>query len=341
MSDIRDWLHGLGLEKYASHFDDNEITLSVLTDLTEADLEKIGLPLGPRRLVQKAARELIVEPATTAPAAAQHDAERRQITVMFCDLVGSTPLAEALDPEDLRSLMQAYQKACGGAVERYAGQVAQYLGDGLMIYFGWPRAHEDDATRAVLAALAIVEAVKSVAAPSPLQVRIGIATGPVVVGETARGDAAVPKLAVGDAPNLASRLEGLAGPDETVISPTTHRLVGGAVDCADLGEQTLRGILEPVRAWRVLGPGAASGRFEAAHPGPLSAIVGRDTEIALLMDRWELAGDGEGQVVLLGGEPGIGKSRIVQAIMERLADQPHTRLRYQCSPDLSPKSTLI
>ena len=305
------------------------------------DLKRRGLPLGPRRLVQKAARELIVEPATTAPAAAQHDAERRQITVMFCDLVGSTPLAEALDPEDLRSLMQAYQKACCGAVERYAGQVAQYLGDGLMIYFGWPRAHEDDATRAVLAALAIVEAVKSVAAPSPLQVRIGIATGPVVVGETARGDAAVPKLAVGDAPNLASRLEGLAGPDETVISPTTHRLVGGAVDCTDLGEQTLRGILEPVRAWRVLGPGAASGRFEAAHPGPLSAIVGRDTEIALLMDRWELAGDGEGQVVLLGGEPGIGKSRIVQAIMERLADQPHTRLRYQCSPDLSPKSTLI
>ena len=332
MSDVRDWLAGLGLEKYLSCFDENEITLAILPDLDEADLQEIGLPLGPRRLVQKAMRDLAPTPSDAGPDASHHDAERRQITVMFCDLVGSTALAEAMDPEDLRGLMQAYQKACAGVVERYEGHVAQYLGDGLMIYFGWPTAHEDDATRAVLAALGITDAIKTVTAPSPLQVRIGIATGPVVVGETTRSDAAVPKLAVGDAPNLAARLEGLARPGEIVIAPSTHRLVGGAVDCEDLGAHTLRGILEPVRAWRALGLGGASGRFEAAHPDPLSAIVGRGTEIALLMDRWELACGGEGQVVLLGGEAGIGKSRIVQAILQRLDDQKYTRLRYQCSP---------
>jgi class 3 adenylate cyclase/tetratricopeptide (TPR) repeat protein len=332
MSEISEWLEGLDLGKYASRFEDNEITLSILADLTDGDLAEIGLPLGPRRLVQKAARDLSIAPPEAGPSPSVLDAERRQITVMFCDLVGSTALAETLDPEDLRGLMQAYQMACGAVIEKYEGHVAQYLGDGLMIYFGWPRAHEDDATRAVLAALGITEAVKSVAAPSPLQVRIGIATGPVVVGETARGDAAIPKLAVGDAPNLASRLEGLAGPDQTVISPATHRLVGGAVECQDLGTHTLRGILDPVRAWRVIGEGAAGGRFEAAHTGPLSAIVGRETEVALLMDRWELSREGEGQVVMLGGEPGIGKSRIVQAVMDRVDDEEHIRLRYQCSP---------
>jgi class 3 adenylate cyclase len=224
VSEIGTWLGKLGLERYADAFTAEEVGLDQLNALTEADLKSLGLPLGPRRTILEAARELDADAHPSADDTPLQDAERRQITVMFCDLVGSTALAEQIDPEDLRRLLQAYQKACGAVMDAYAGHVAQYLGDGLMVYFGWPAAHEDDAERAVMAAIETLEAVKSVSAPKPLQVRIGIATGPVVVGETASGDAAMPKLAVGETPNLAARLQALAGADEIVIAPATRLL---------------------------------------------------------------------------------------------------------------------
>ncbi len=344
MSDIRQWLEQMGFGKYADAFEREEVDLDALPHLTSEILKDIGVPAGPRAKLLVAIQALkqedsaattsdTIEPA--APTEAQvtvREAERRQITVMFCDLVGSTEFAAKLDPEDLRALMQAYQQATGAVVERYEGHVAQYLGDGIMTYFGWPKAHEDDAERAVRAGLGIVGAVKAVEAPQPLQVRIGIATGSVVVGETGAGDASVPKLAVGETPNLAARLQGLAGPNEIAIAPSTHRLVAGAFEYDDLGQHELKGIVEPVRAWRVTGLGRAEGRFEAAHAGGLTPLVGREAEIAMLMERWSQARDGEGQVVLLSGEPGIGKSRIIQVLRERVAETNHIRLRYQCSP---------
>ena len=322
MSAIRDWLSGLGLEEHAEAFEVNAIGLDHLGDLDHALLKDIGVAaVGHRVDILKAAQAPAPAPAQT------REAERRQITVMFCDLVGSTALAEGLDPEDLRTLMQGYQQAAGRVIERYGGHVAQYLGDGLMTYFGWPSAHEDDAERAVRASLDIVDAVNAM----ELHVRIGIATGPVVVGETGAGDASVPKLAVGETPNLAARLQGLAGPDEIIVSPSTRRLIGRTFDVIDLGEQTLKGINEPVRPWRVAGVAHTEGRFEA-RGAELTPLIGRDEELGLVLGRWQRACEGEGQVVLLSGEPGIGKSRIVQALRQRLTDEPHARLRYQCSP---------
>ncbi len=273
-------------------------------------------------------------PERRPPAAnATFGGERRQLTVMFCDLVGSTALTQKLDPESLRDLMQAYQQACRAVIDKYDGHVAQYLGDGLMVYFGWPKAHEDDAERAIRASLEIVEAVKKVRlAIEPLRVRIGIATGPVVVGETGGGDPSIPKVAVGETPNLAARMQGLSEPDQIVIASITHRLLGAAFEFADLGEKHLKGIVEPVRAFRILRAARTEGRFESAHGGHLIPLVGRAEEIGLLMRRWEAARQGEGQVVLLCGEPGIGKSRIIRALRERVAAEPHVPLRYQCSP---------
>jgi class 3 adenylate cyclase len=325
---IRGWLEGLGLGQHAEAFEAQEIDLEAVADVTEGDLKEMGVPIGPRRKILRAIAALSTPDAAAAEQPArQQDAERRQITVMFCDLVGSTALSEKLDPEDLRSVMQAYQKAAGAVIERYGGHVAQYLGDGLMTYFGWPQAHEDDAERAVRASLEIVEAVGAM----DLQVRIGIATGPVVVGETGAGDASVPKLAVGETPNLAARLQGLAGADEIVVGPSTRRLLGGTFELVDMGEQAFKGIVEPVHAHRITGIATTEGRFEAQHQH-LTPLVGREAEMAMVMARWDQAKAGEGQVIVLGGEPGIGKSRITQALRERLADEPHTRLRYQCSP---------
>ena len=321
MSAIRDWLDALGLARYAETFEREEIEPEDIAELDDGELAALGLPLGPRKRILKAA-----DVPAAAPAAPR-EAERRQITEMFCDLVGSTALSEKLDPEDLRSLMQDYQQAAGEVIERYGGHVAQYLGDGLMTYFGWPQAHEDDAERAVRASLDIVEAVGAM----DLAVRIGIATGPVVVGETGAGDASVPKLAVGETPNLAARLQGLAGADEIVIGSSTRRLIGGTFELADLGEQTLKGIVEPVQAHRITGIATTEGRFEA-RTRHLTPLVGREAEMAMVMARWEQARAGEGQVILLSGEPGIGKSRITQTLRERVADEPQTRLRYQCSP---------
>jgi class 3 adenylate cyclase/tetratricopeptide (TPR) repeat protein len=340
MSDIREWLEDLGLGEYVEAFEAEKIDLDTLPHLTEPMLKEVGLPVGPRAKILGAISALNSDGLEASPTemrahpdrpARSREAERRQITVMFCDLVGSTALSEQLDPEDLRALMQAYQQAAGGVIERYEGHVAQYLGDGLMTYFGWPQAHEDDAERSVRAGLEIVAAVKDVDAPAPLQVRIGIATGPVVVGETGDGDAAVPKLAVGETPNLAARLQGLAHADDVILGPSTRRLLSATFELDDLGDQALKGVVEPVEAFRVRSIAASEGRFEdRSHR--LTHFVGRQAEMAMVMARWEQAKAGEGQVILLSGEPGIGKSRITQQLLETVTTELHTRLRYQCSP---------
>src|SRR3954452_14584462 len=251
---------------------------------------------------------------------------------MFCDLVGSTALGEKLDPEELRDLLHAYRTLCGDVIARHDGFVARYVGDGILTYFGWPAAHEDDAERAVRAALEIVETARRASTTEALSVRIGIATGPVVVGEPAGvGDQA--KLAVGSTPNLAARLQGLAVADQIVIAASTRRLIGNAFDLNDLGEHDLKGIAEPVHAWRVERLALTESRFDAHHTATgLTPLVGRDEEVDLLLRRWAQARDGEGQAVLLGGEPGIGKSRILSVLRERLEAQGAQALRFQCSP---------
>ena len=342
MTSIAEWLQSVHLAEYSARFAEHEITLDVLPLLTEADIDRLGLPTGPRRRltveVEKlaAAARARANVATTGARPALdgglRGAERRQLTVMFCDLVDSTALAEHLDPEELLDLLHSYRAACGDVVARYDGHVAQYLGDGLMVYFGWPRAHEDDAERGVRSALEMVQAVKGMRAARPLAVRIGLATGPVVVGEASRRDSAEAKLAVGETPNLAARLQALAGPDEVVIAPTTRRLVLDAFSLTDLGAHALKGIAQPVQAWRVDATRRTSGRFTAAHGGlELAPLVGRGEESGLLARRWQQARGGEGQVVLIGGQAGIGKSRLTQELRERIAE-PHADLHYQCSP---------
>jgi class 3 adenylate cyclase/tetratricopeptide (TPR) repeat protein len=342
VTSIAEWLESVHLADYAARFAEHEITLDVLPHLTEEDIDRLALPLGPRRrltveiakLAAAARGQASVERTGTRPEydSGSRRAERRQLTVMFCDLVGSTALAELLDPEELHALMQTYRAACGAVVARYDGHVAQYLGDGLMIYFGWPSAHEDDAERGVRSALDMVQAVKAIRAVQPLAVRIGLATGPVVVGDTSREDNAEARLAVGETPNLAARLQGRAGPNEIVIAPTTRRLVVDAFSLTDLGAHQLKGIAQPVQAWRVDEARRSEGRFKAAHGGmELAPLVGREEESALLARRWQQARGGEGQVVLLSGQPGIGKSRLTQALRERITE-PHTALHYQCSP---------
>jgi len=342
VTEIGRWLQELGLEKYASVFAEHEITLEALPDLTEADIDRLGIPTGPRRRLLTAIQALgsaaHAEPSVSSletpleqPTTA-HDAERRQLTVMFCDLVGSA-LAAQLDPEELRKLMLAYRQACSDVVARYEGYVAQYRGDRLMVYFGWPSAHEDDAERSVRAAMDMVQAVKGVSAEPRLAVSIGVATGTVVVGEISPADDAEAKLAVGETLNLAARLQELAAPDEIVIAPATRHLVGGAFELTDLGARLFKGIAEPVQVSRVDTLRRTEGRFEAARGGlPLTPLAGREDEVALLVRRWHQAAQGSGRVVLLRGEPGIGKSRIALELCRALAQSAHHLVRYQCSP---------
>jgi predicted ATPase/class 3 adenylate cyclase len=261
-------------------------------------------------------------------------AERRQLTVMFCDLVGSTALASRLDPEDLRDVIGAYHHCVAETVRRFDGFVAKYMGDGVLVYFGYPAAHEDDAERAVRASLTLVDAVGHLPAPEePLRVRIGVATGLVVVGDLIGAGAAQEQAVVGETPNLAARLQALAESNAVVIAQGTHRLTGGLFEYENLGAVEAKGFAKPVLAWRVVGESAVENRFEALHPlGGETPLVGREEEIELLIRLWQRAKSGEGQVVLLSGEPGIGKSRITAALHQRLAGEPHTRLRYFCSP---------
>ncbi len=338
MVSIAQWLEGLGLGRYATAFTANDIDLGILRDLTEQDLEKLGVSLGHRKKLLRAIAAL-PQPATEAPplrpsTTAAPAAGRRQLTVMFCDLVGSTELARRLDPEDLRDVMQAYQDCCGEVVAAHGGRIARYLGDGILVYFGYPQAHEDDAERAVRVGLGVVDAVARLAtrSPSRLRVRVGIATGAVVVGDLIGVGATQEQAIVGETPNLAARLQSLAEPDTVVIAAGTHRLVGGLFDCIDLGQCTVKGYAEPIKAWRVIGESDVESRFAAQHRTGLTPLVGREHSLGLLLDRWARVQQREGHVVLLSGEPGIGKSRIIEAMRERLADQPCLHLRYFCSP---------
>jgi class 3 adenylate cyclase len=338
--DVAAWLQGLGLERYEPLFRDNEIDWEVLPKLTSEDLKEIGvLAIGHRRKLLDAIAALGSEmPADAAPAASrdipvQAEAERRQLTVMFCDLVGSTALSARLDPEDLREVIAAYHRAVAGIVAGFDGFVAKYMGDGVLVYFGYPRAHEDDAERAVRAGLGVIEAVGRLDVKSvQLQARVGIATGLVVVGDLIGEGSAQEQSVVGETPNLAARVQALAEPDAVVIAAGTRRLVGDLFDYRDLGTVELKGIAGPVSAWQVLRPSAIASRFEALRGAALSSLVGRDEEIDLLLRRWGRARAGDGQIVLISGEAGIGKSRIAAALEGRLHAESHIRLRYFCSP---------
>jgi class 3 adenylate cyclase/predicted ATPase len=336
---VADWLRSLGLEQYEPAFRENEIDWAVLSELTETDLEKLGLPLGPRKKLLKAIAGRSAGPGPisvteAAPPAITPAAERRQLTVLFCDLVGSTGLAERLDAEELGDLIRAYAERVSAQVELFEGHIAKYMGDGVLAYFGWPQAHEDDAERAIRAGLAIVEAVRGLR-PFPditPQVRIGIATGLVVVGELIGSGEAKERSVVGETPNLAARLQTLAEPDTIVIGRRTRGLIGNLFELADLGVHDIKGFGRPVRAWRVLGEGRAEGRFEALRAASLTPLVGREKELALLLGRWERVVDGEGQVVLLSGEPGIGKSRLTRALQQELVEESYTGVQHFCSP---------
>ena len=315
----------------------NDINFGILPYLTDQDLKELGITsLGHRRRLLLAIAELhgdqkstsLPSSETGAPIAPHDTAERRQVTVMFSDLVGSTALSAPRDPEDLREVISTYQKCVAETVRRLGGFVAQYMGDGVLIYFGYPRAHEDDAERAVRAGLELVASIRDLKTHVALQTRVGIATGMVVVGDLSGSGADI----VGETPNLAARLQAIAEPDSVVIAESTRKLMGNLFELKDLGAQDLKGIAGPVRVWAALRPSSAASRFEALHASGLTELVGREEELQLLLRRSSKAKTGEGQVVLLSGEAGIGKSRLTAALLERLMSEPHTRLRYFCSP---------
>src|SRR5262245_31569079 len=300
-------------------------TLATAGKLAPAKRRSRKSPQSPGGASHPAARPTSARPQTPAP-----EAERRQLTVLFCDLVDSTALSERLDPEDLREVVRAYQQTSTAIIDRYEGHIAQHLGDGLLVYFGYPAAHEDDAQRAVRTALGIVAAIQqlsfpTITLPHPVQVRIGIHTGLVVVGEIG-SSAKREMLALGETPNLAARLQGLAEPDTVVISTATHRLIEGLFDCRDLGTHSVKGVSTLLQVYQVVGKSAVRSRLEAAATRGLTPLVGREEEVGLLRKRWEQAKSGEGQVVLLSGEAGIGKSRLVQTLKEQASAEGATRI---------------
>jgi class 3 adenylate cyclase len=340
--DVADWLRALGLEQYEALFRQNDIDAEVLPTLGADDLRELGIgSLGHRKKLL-AGIAALSEPLSAAStpqslrdSPASTSAERRQLTVMFCDLIGSTALAARLDPEDLRDVIGAYHIRVAKIVGRYDGFVAKYMGDGVLIYFGYPHAHEDDAERAVRAGLKLVQTIDEVKTigDTPLQARVGIATGLVVVGDLIGSGEAQERGVVGQTPNLAARLQALAEPNTLVIADNTHHLLGEIFECQDLGAVEVKGFETPVRAWQVRGQGKAESRYEALHPATaLTPLIGRTEEIEILLRRWQRAKDSEGQVLLVSGEPGIGKSRLVAAFQERIQQEPHIRLRNFCSP---------
>jgi class 3 adenylate cyclase/ABC-type lipoprotein export system ATPase subunit len=342
MSDFKVWLHSLDLEKYCEVFASHDIDLTVAPDLTEQDLEKLGLSLGHRRKFIAAAAKFRSAAASSTVASAQVQprsqpatpVERRQVTVVFIDLVGSTPLSSELDPEDLMRLLRQYRDACIAVIAKYDGFIAQYLGDGIMVYFGFPRALEHAAERAVRAGLEIVEKVGRLKRPDgqPLQSRVGIATGLVVAGQATGVGTAGEETVVGDIPNLAARLQSAAEPDCVLIGPTTHQLTADFFEYSFLGEHAIKGFNEPISIWKAVRESATESRFAAAHAAAAGPIVGRERELAFLYDSWQRATRGNGHVVLLAGEAGMGKSRLLEALAERVQEEPHRLLRCQCSP---------
>src|SRR5262245_8645077 len=338
MAHIVDWLEKLGMSEYAKRFAENGIGIAALRHLTDQDLKELGVLLGHRRIMLAAIADLAraaeskAQPAVGSETRPHDGAERRQVTVMFSDLVGSTALSARIDPEDLREVISAYQNCVAESVRRFGGFVAKYMGDGVLVYFGYPQAHEDDAERAVRAGLETIAAVGGLKSSVPLQTRVGIATGLVVVGDLIGSGEAQERGIIGETPNLAARLQGIAEPNAVVIAESTRRLLGDLFELEDLGTKALKGIAGPAPVWAALRPSSAESRFDALHGGRLTALVGREEELELLLRRWSRAKAGEGQAVLLSGEAGIGKLRLTAAVMERLAVEPHTRLRYFCSP---------
>ena len=339
--DVGGWLRSLGLERYEAAFRENEIDDAILPRLTADDLKDLGVGIvGHRRKLLEAIAALHTEGDAKPPpaqvfspieSATSDIAERRQVTVLFSDLVGSTALASRMDPEDFREIVSAYQQCVAETVQRFGGFVAKYMGDGVLVYFGYPLAHEDDAERAVRAGLELIQAVGALKSASPLQTRVGIATGLVVVGDLIGTGAAREQAVVGETPNLAARLQGIAEPNTVVIAESTRKLVGNLFELQDLGAREVKGIAEPVRAWTALRLSSVESRFEALRT-VTTPLVGRDEEMELVMRRWAQAKAGDGCVVLITGEPGIGKSRIAEAMQERLGAEPYTRLRFFCSP---------
>ena len=325
------WLNNLGLGRYAEAFQQNAITWEVLPELKENDLETLGVLLGHRKILLRAIAQLppradlpdrgylpnAVSPSPSPFPATRDQAERRQLTVMFCDLVDSTALSRRVDPEDLQDVIRRFLDACSQAIGQFNGYIAKYMGDGMLVYFGYPQAHENDAERAVHAGLATLENVKALQQSNPhpelsIAVRIGVATGQVLVGELMGQDTAKERSVFGETPNLAARLQALAQPNQLIIDPVTKRLVGHEFEFADLGVLALKGFDIPIQAWQVLSIRWSTSRFESYRSSHLTDFVGREQELSLLLDRWREAIDGEGQVVLLSGEAGIGKSRIAR-----------------------------
>jgi class 3 adenylate cyclase/tetratricopeptide (TPR) repeat protein len=332
--DIGTWLHGLGLAQYEPIFRENAIDTEILPELTETDLEKLGGVLGHRKRMLRAIAAFETRaPTRPAPASPAEGAERRQLTVMFCDLVGSTALSARLDPEDLREVLGAYHTAVAAEVERLGGFVAKYMGDGVLIYFGYPQAHEDDAERALHTGLALIDRISPLHTQgATLAVRIGIATGLVVVGDLIGSGDSQERGVVGETPNLAARLQAMAEPNTVVIGEATRRLVGELFEYRDLGYVELKGLTDRVAVSQVLRPSAVESRFEALRTAQLSPLVGREEEIELLLRGWRRVKESDGQLVVISGEAGIGKSRLAAALQERLQYEPHTRLSYSCSP---------
>ena len=329
MTSLRDWLQAAGLAAYSDKFEENGIDLDVLANLNDGDLRELGLNLGDRKRFLAAVSGATVSNSASVDSypAAPVDAERRQLTVLFCDMVGFTDLASKVDPEVLQDIVRSYEDTCAAAITRYDGYVFQRLGDGIVAFFGYPLAHEGEAERAIRAGLDIIDALSAldVAEVERLRVRIGIAAGLVVVASAEKG-------AVGETMNLASRLQAIAEVNTIAVSERVRQLAGGSFEYEDLGEKALKGIKQPTHAYRVVRVSDAASRFEAAHGQGLTSLVGRDLELGLLMDRWARSQEGDGQVVLLSGEAGIGKSRILNSLRERLEADGAKPLRFQCSP---------
>jgi class 3 adenylate cyclase/tetratricopeptide (TPR) repeat protein len=339
--DVADWLRALGLEQYEAAFRENDVDNELLPTLSADELRDMGVTsLRHRRRFLEAIALLRSETLGAAappnlngqPDPSETTAERRPISVMFCDLIGSTALSSRLDPEDLREVIRNYQACVATTIQQFDGFIARYVGDGVLIYFGWPEARETDAERAVRAGLAVAAAVRETpVGGEPLQVRIGIATGLVVIGDPIGSGDSRQQTAVGETPNLAARLQGLAGPNQVVIDAATRRQIGGLFEYQDLGTVELKGLSAPVPAWQVVSENRSLGQFEALRSAA-TPLVGRDEETELLLRRWTQAKGGNGRVVLISAEPGGGKSRLGQVLTERIATESHVRLRYFCSP---------
>jgi class 3 adenylate cyclase len=344
--DVADWLRTLGLERYEAAFHQNDVSAGLLPNLTAEDLKDLGITsVGHRRLLLDAIATLRTKAMPAGelvevtqgrlphdPRSTESAAERRPLTVVFCDLVGSTELAVRLDPEDLREIIGAYHQTVTSVLSQFDGFVAKYMGDGVLAYFGYPKAHEDDAERAVRAGLALIDAVALLDLGERLQLRIGIATGLVVVGDLLGSGSAQEQAVVGETPNVAARLQGLAGPNEVVIDAATRGQIGGLFEIRDLGPQILKGFAGEQRAWCVVSDSGVANRFEALRGSKMTPLVGRQEELDLLFHRWSEARTGQGRIIMISGEPGIGKSRMLAALDGKLRGEPHTRTRYFCSP---------